>query len=144
MPKSPSNAKKSNFLGMDYGTASNRLKKLVMFDMAQRLGEAVCYRCGESINTVDEFTLEHKQPWLDIDSDLFWALDNLAWSHAHCNTQARRAPRAGRGPEGTNWCGGCRTFLPFERFHRSRKDANGLDTRCRSCRSVQKKQSHVA
>ena len=37
------NKKKQNQLGMPIGTATNRLKKLVMFDILKRHNENFCY-----------------------------------------------------------------------------------------------------
>jgi len=58
-----SNARKAAFLGMPYGTASGRLRKIIMFNLLQRLNENVCFMCGKIINTPDEPSIEHKKPW---------------------------------------------------------------------------------
>lgn len=79
------NERKAQQLGMPFGTAANRLRKVLLFDMAQRLGEDNCFRCGDSIENVDEFTIEHKVPWFNHNSELFWALDNISFSHSKCN-----------------------------------------------------------
>lgn len=52
-------------LGMPYGTATSKLRKMIMFDLAKELGLLVCYRCGGPINTVEEFSIDHKEAWLD-------------------------------------------------------------------------------
>lgn len=82
--------KKNNQLGMDYGTATHQLRKILMFDMAKRLGEDICYHCKEIIDNIDEFSIEHKENWLDNDPALFWSLDNIAFSHLSCNCSASR------------------------------------------------------
>src|SRR4030042_960466 len=93
-------SKKSKQLGMPFGTASARLKKSLMFRMAQKLGEDVCFKCGKRILNLDEFTIEHKAPWLDRGPQLFWDLDNIAFSHAKCN-RADRPIR--KGSKTTGW-----------------------------------------
>jgi hypothetical protein len=56
------NARKSAFLGMPHGTASNRLRKMIMFHLLEKLGENFCFSCRQKIESVDELTVEHKQP----------------------------------------------------------------------------------
>jgi hypothetical protein len=65
MPRrvSKSGARKSAFLGMPHGTAGNRLRKLILFDLLRRHGENVCLKCSKEIETADELSIEHKQPW---------------------------------------------------------------------------------
>jgi hypothetical protein len=55
-----------------------------MFNMAQRLGDDICYRCKQPIESVDVFTIEHKLAWLE-QPELFWDIGNIAFSHAACN-----------------------------------------------------------
>ncbi len=89
-----SNEKKTEQLGMSFSKASGRLKKMYLLSLLQRIGEDNCYRCGEKITTIDNMSIEHKQPWLDISTDLFWDLENIAHSHFGCNASAgRRGPR---------------------------------------------------
>lgn len=87
-----SNEKKSNTLGMSHGTACNRLRKNILFSLLTKLNENVCFRCGKTIVSVDELSIEHKQPWEGISADLFWDLDNIAFSHLGCNSAAGRRP----------------------------------------------------
>lgn len=79
-------------LGMDHGTAANRLRKALMFSMAQRLDMTNCYRCGHEIVDLAEFSIDHKEVWENTDraADLFFALDNVAFSHFACNVAASR------------------------------------------------------
>lgn len=82
-----SNKKKSKQLGMAHGTACGILRKQILFAAIQQLGQDVCYRCEEKIESIDEFSIDHKTPWLDADDphDLFFDLDNIAFSHLKCN-----------------------------------------------------------
>jgi len=77
---------KGDFLGVSYGTAQNKLKKLIMFDLLKQQGNNICYRCGKEIETADELSIEHKKAWFNISIELFWNLDNVAFSHFTCNS----------------------------------------------------------
>ena len=84
-----SSKKKNDVLGMPFGTASARLKKQIMFMLIKKLGEDICYRCGNKIEDVDELSVEHKKGWLNSDTpqELFWDIENnIAFSHLNCNT----------------------------------------------------------
>jgi hypothetical protein len=50
-----------------------------MFDLLQRHGENICFRCGDKIESAAELSIEHKQPWLDVSAELFWDLSNIAF-----------------------------------------------------------------
>jgi hypothetical protein len=80
-----SSKRKSEFLGIPHGTASNKLRKLVLFSLLERHKENVCFRCSAIIETVEELSLEHKLPWENISVELFWDLNNVAFSHMKCN-----------------------------------------------------------
>lgn len=86
------NAKKAKQLGMPLGTAANRLRKMLLFDMMQRLGEDSCFRCGRRIQDIKNFSIEHKQPYLNSNNpaELFFDLNNIAFSHLSCNCSAGR------------------------------------------------------
>lgn len=77
-------------LGMSYGSARGRLDRIIMFEQAKRLGELNCYRCGKPIESVKDFTVDHKHPWLHMNADLFWSLENIAFSHHVCNSKHHR------------------------------------------------------
>ncbi len=88
-----SNKKKSDQLGMSYGKATHKLKREIFFSFLKRLGENVCFRCGKEIETSSDVTVDHKAPWLDEDTTLFWNLDNIAFSHFSCNCRYSRGGR---------------------------------------------------
>lgn len=77
---------------MPQGTASNKLKKSLMFSMIVKLELDICFQCGRKINTCDEMSVEHKIPWLHSKDPkaLFFSLDNIAFSHLKCNIGAAR------------------------------------------------------
>jgi len=84
------NVKKSEQLGMPFGTACGRLRKMVLFDLVQKLKLDKCFQCGVKIVDIENFSIEHKVVWLNNDSNLFWDLDNIAFSHRSCNSSAAR------------------------------------------------------
>jgi HNH endonuclease len=135
--KLDSGARKSAFLGMPHGTANNRLRKMILFHLLQKHGENICFNCSEKIETVDELSIEHKQPWEGISLELFWSLDNIAFSHLRCNLphhyRSGGARRRKVGPEGTAWCRRCKAFLATAEFSRNRTRWNGLQSWCNGC-----------
>jgi hypothetical protein len=85
-----SNQKKNRLLGEPYGTATNRLRKMLLFDFAKRCGEDICYRCGTRIETIGEFSIEHTIPWQGTPNpkETFFDLAKIAFSHLSCNVGA--------------------------------------------------------
>jgi hypothetical protein len=142
-------AKKAAQLGMPLGTAQARLLKQLLFKMAQELGRDVCFQCGEKINSVDEFSIEHKQPWLNVSAALYWDLNNIAFSHRVCNIRAARRDvpklreqlnrirkdRVSNAPEGQAWCYGHKDYLPKNLFNANSWFRSGVQRFCRECRS---------
>ena len=103
-------------LGMSYGTAHHRLRKAIMFQMIQKLGLDICFQCGKKIVTIEELSIEHKISWLDKENakELFFDLDNIAFSHLSCNTGSRRIPNKGNLKHGAQYAydrKGCRCEL---------------------------------
>lgn len=88
------NDRKTEQLGMPIGTASNKLRKMVLFSLLKELGRDQCYRCGQPINSIEELSIEHKIAWLDSEhpKELFFSLNNIAFSHLKCNVGAARHP----------------------------------------------------
>ena len=96
--------KKDEQLGMPHGTAVARLRKAVLFKLLQDSGLNVCFQCDGIIENVNDLSLEHKKPWLDSDNpvETFFDLENVAFSHLHCNIAAAIKPNMGRkSPHGT-------------------------------------------
>ena len=83
-------ARKSQLLGMPFGTANGRLRKQIMFHLVQRLGLDICYRCNKEISVVSEFSLEHIKAWQSSEDPVqtFFDLNNIAFSHHSCNVAA--------------------------------------------------------
>lgn len=102
--------KKTKQLRMNPSTASNRLKKELLYSLAKRLKINWCYQCGAEIETAKRMTIEHKTPWLDSGDPVgnFFNLDNIAFSHASCNYAAARQREGVPCPSTTAYRKGCR------------------------------------
>jgi len=86
--------KKREQLGIDAATASHQLRKLILFSLVQQTARDICFRCQTKIEAIEEFSIEHKMPWLDSTNPVrvFFDLDNIAFSHLKCNIAYRRKP----------------------------------------------------
>lgn len=82
-------------LGATHGSATNQLRKSIMFDMAGKLGLLSCYRCQKPITCVGEFSIDHKEVWEGAENPAknFFSLENIAFSHMSCNSLAARKNR---------------------------------------------------
>lgn len=143
------NERRAHQLGMPYGTASNRLKRMILFSFAKRLGEDICFKCGQRIETVEHLSVEHKLPWEGKGrlTELFWDLTNIAFSHLACNrphrfsngrpdfykvspTYAKRI----NAPVGHAWCSGHKGYRKIEEFHSNERNISGVASYCKECR----------
>lgn len=111
-----SNKKKSNQLGMPFGTACGQLRKKILFHLLQKLNEDVCYRCSKKIKELKNLSIEHKLSWLDVSPNLFWDLNNIAFSHLSCNVKYQRRPNKVEYPKGEKWCWRCKTIKDLSKF----------------------------
>jgi len=97
--------KKASLLGMPFGTATQRLRKNVLFCVLQATGLDHCYRCGEPIESVDDLSMEHIVPWQSADDPkaVFFDVENISFSHLKCNVGAanREKTACPRGHEYT-------------------------------------------
>jgi hypothetical protein len=84
------NIKKDTLLGMSHGTACNRLRKMVLFSLVQKLGEDVCFRCNKKIENVNDLSIEHINSWqlAKNPEESFFDLKNITFSHLNCNILA--------------------------------------------------------
>lgn len=85
-----SNQVKSEVLGEAWGTANSKLRKSLLFYMAGLLELLDCYRCGNLIESIDVFSIEHKQSWMNSSDPVkyFYNIDNISFSHIRCNVAA--------------------------------------------------------
>jgi hypothetical protein len=68
---------------MPMGTAEKHLRKDIIHELASQLGKDLCCRCNLKIESPDDLAIVHVQDWEE-NSDLFWDLTNIAFSHAAC------------------------------------------------------------
>lgn len=135
-------------LGMSHGTAANRLRKMILFNLLRKLNEDVCFKCGKKIDTAEELSIEHKLPWEGRSTELFWDLNNIAFSHIGCNRPHRfhiGNPKLGdlsphnrteQAPDGLAWCTGHQDYLHVEAFHSNERNVNGVASYCKECRKT--------
>ena len=108
----------------------------ILFDMVRKLQRDTCYQCDKPILTLEEFSIEHKTPWLHASNaaELYFDLDNIAFSHRSCNYGAARSARKVElKDDGTHWCGGCQAYKPESDFFPSYITYPIF--RCRECHS---------
>ena len=128
-------------LGMSHGAAASRLRKNILFRLLKRLGENYCFKCSELIEEVDDLSIEHKKPWEGRSAELFWDLENIAFSHSGCNKN--HSYNAGGhnkkiAPEGMSWCSPHQRFEPIENFFKNTSKWNGLAESCKDARPERK------
>ena len=77
-------------LGMDPGTAANRLSRKLLYELGDRLDMQWCYHCAAKIEGIEDMSIEHKVPWLHSEDPvgLYFDMDNIAFSHKSCNYKA--------------------------------------------------------
>jgi len=98
------------------------------------------------IDSVEELSIEHKIPWLNNSSELFWDLDNIAFSHLICNTRAadktwakgNTFTRKTCNVELNSWCSICKQELSKDCFSKDASRWNGLEKYCKTCRSLKR------
>ena len=80
-------------LGINPSTAQGRLVKDLLFDFVIKSGHK-CHKCGIEL-TRETFSIEHIIPWLDSENpiELFFDLNNIAYSHLSCNVSDSRGSR---------------------------------------------------
>jgi hypothetical protein len=89
--KSKTNKKQlTELLGMSPSAAERKLRKAIVYELAQQLGKNICLECGLPISDPDDLAIVHVEDWTDGPS--FFDLANVAFSHASC-----RAGRHDRG-----------------------------------------------
>ncbi|SRR6266403_1944074 len=87
--------KKQEQLGVPFGTACHQLRKEILFGLVKEAEKDFCFRCSKKIETSQDLSIDHKEPWLHSSDPkvLFFSLENIAFSHRVCNTNARRIKR---------------------------------------------------
>ena len=105
-----SSIKKEKQIGMPIGTATNRLRKSILFDLLRQTGKNKCFQCNQSIEDEKSLSIEHKIPYLDSENpvELFFDLKNIAFSHLKCNIGAARKTQISTHPSHSAYKQGCR------------------------------------
>lgn len=136
-----SKEKRERVLGMSSGKASGILKKMLIFDFAEKAGHK-CYRCGGEL-TLATISIEHKIPYLNSDKpkDLFFDLDNIAFSHLKCNSSAITT-KIILPIEGKIKCKGCDKDKDKDQFIKSKK-SEGYKGKCKTCRNEKRRQKRI-
>ena len=82
-----SNQIKSELLGIPWGTANGRMRKMLIWHLVTKFELGSCYRCDEKINTIEELSIEHKEAWQSADDpiEVFYDMENITFSHLYCN-----------------------------------------------------------
>jgi hypothetical protein len=129
------NLKKEATLGMGFGKATQRLRKMILFSLVVRLKENHCFVCSKVIDKVEDLSIEHKLPWEGRSAELFWDLNNIAFSHLRCNRPHAYGTNRKRreNPEGKIWCAGHRDFLSVDNFHKKSSTPTGYQVNCKDC-----------
>lgn len=133
---------KSEQLGIPFGTACHRLRKLVLFSLLKKHNENICFKCGKIIDNVDDLSMEHKKAWLNVSVDLFWDLDNITYSHSKCNHSTNtHNPNKKIPPNDTmSWCSDCQDFLPKNEFANSSAKWSGKQLYCHKHHKIREKE----
>jgi len=136
---SKTNRKRSEFLGMPFGTATNRLRKQVLFRLLEKYGENTCCICNLKIEKVEQLSIEHKISWLNSDNPVFnfWDLDNIGFAHLKCNRPTtvgiNKSLRNSPKDDSNSICSDCKLEKPRTLFNKRKDRWNGLDHRCKEC-----------
>jgi hypothetical protein len=112
----------------------------LLFDLAKKLNLTNCFKCGLEITSTKELSIEHKIPWFDNKIDLFWDLNNLAFSHRKCNRSERKRKKRIISPEGSKWCYKCKTHKTKESFNKNKSKPDGFEWECRECKYERNKE----
>ena len=106
---SSSAKRKSEKLGMPYGTARNKLVKSLLWSFICRQKQNYCHQCGSEILSIDDLSIEHIEPWENSINPvkLYFDIDNIAYSHLSCNSSARILPKQ-PCPSRSAYTRGCR------------------------------------
>lgn len=82
--------KRSDKLGSPFSTEYYNMVRNILFHLVQKNNKDYCYRCGDKIETVDKFSIEHIVNWRlqENAEELFFDYKNISYSHLTCNSKA--------------------------------------------------------
>ncbi len=89
---SPTATRYREQLGLSYPAASYRLIRKLLFSLLVESKRAICLRCKQPIDSVEDMTIDHMIPWRNkADAqELFYDIENIAFSHPRCNSSTLR------------------------------------------------------
>lgn len=124
------NAIKANLLGMPFGTANGRLRKNLIFYLAGKLDMLSCYRCQQTIEAIEDFSIEHTKSWQFAENPIeaFFDVENIAFSHLICNTQASKA--------GSYRKEKCHKGHIYSSLVKTKGCKDGVGQRCKECHAA--------
>lgn len=139
------NNRLKDILGETISNATYKLRKILLFEFAKRLDLHHCFRCGEPIDNIDEFTVDHVLSWrLHKSRELFYDIDNIKFSHFKCNcanyTKSKTRPNARKNKikNEEKFCDLCMRFIPLAQFHKKSNAVDGYQTYCKRCHYLKK------
>ena len=134
---------------MSFGKANAKLRKMILFDLVKECNKDICYRCKKRIDKIEDLSIEHKIAWLDSANprELFFDLNNIAFSHLDCNSKNRRIDKINlskkvseyhknKNLDGLSWCGYCKKRLPKENFSIDKSRITRCKWICKECRKI--------
>lgn len=126
-------------LGVPHGTALVHLRRKIIYNL---LPDQICYRCKQPIESDEDLSIDHIEPWEDRENgkELFWDLDNIAFSHKRCNKQHKT--RLIESPKGQSWCCQCKQHKLVDDFYKGNR-TNGLRKNCKQCCSDNYQRSKI-
>jgi len=68
---------------------------MLLFKLVQIGGFDVCYRCRETIKSINDFSIEHMESWQSAQDPraAFFDLEKIVFSHLRCNVAAAEPVR---------------------------------------------------
>jgi hypothetical protein len=121
-------------LGMPLGTATHKLRKMVILELLKQLKRSNCCRCKLPIQTAEEMSMDHIEPWRNLDVSKFWDVNNIGFSHKACNVPhvyRNGHPVRETSPQGFSWCSTCKEHKPITEFSKNKRRANGFANQCK-------------
>ena len=85
----------AKLLGMPHQSAMAKLERMWLFELIKEKGLGDCYHCGFPVESDEDMSTEHINPWggntaknICADVNKFWDIKNLRISHKRCNSSA--------------------------------------------------------
>ena len=134
--------KKSMQLAMPIGTASHRLRKMIMLQLLRELRKDSCLRCLARIKEPEDLAVDHKSCMARRVTRTVLGSRNIGFSHRRCNSIARRSAKGRKlgpsihrkiGPPDNAWCTGHADFLSLTAFNQNKSTWAGVQSFCKSC-----------